>query len=107
MKVVLSTLILCGTLSVMAGAAVAKQVVPLHCETGTCKFSQELAPYQTTQFDGFCAGKSAAEFSMRCHPVNGMTCTSPHPINPYWTCDCTNWSTGQKANVQIDLYCDN
>ncbi len=108
MKVLISTLFLCGTLSVLAGAAMAGKVVPLNCQSGECQFSEELGPSQTHEYRGFCAEKNSNEFTMVCHAVKGTTCTGANgKFAPnYWTCTCTNWSPTKRKYVTIDLLCN-
>ncbi len=107
MKGFISTLVFCGTLSLLAGPAVAKAIVGLHCEEGTCKYTQELGPDQTKEFEGHCAGEESSEFKMICHAVKGTTCTvaGVSPLAQYWTCTCTNWDPTQRKNVTIDVEC--
>lgn len=105
MKVLTRALILCGTLSVLAGPAMAGKVVPLNCQTGDCKYSEEMGPDQTHEYRGFCAGENAFEFKMACHPVKGMTCTAATAVDPYWSCMCTNWNSTDRKHVSVDLEC--
>ena len=106
MKALVSTLLLCGALSALAGPAVAGKVVSLHCQKGECTFSEELGPDQTHEYRGFCAEENALEFKMYCHPVKGMTCTPPTRIGYYWSCTCTNWDPTKRQYASIDLDCE-
>ncbi len=109
MKVFISTFILCSTLSVLAGEAVAGEVVHLNCEKGECQFSEELGPDQTHEYRGTCSGeKSKDDYSMACHPVKSTTCTGPlwSPFGYYYSCTCTNWSPTERKNVTIDILCN-
>ncbi len=105
MKVFISTFILCGALSVLAGPAVAGKVVSLNCAKGECKFSEEMGPSQSHEYRGFCAEENPAEFTMHCHPVKGMTCTAPTAVGDYRSCLCTNWDT-KRQYASIDLDCE-
>ncbi len=107
MKGIISTLVFCGTLSLSAGPAVAKAEVSLHCQKGTCAYTEELGPDQTKQFEGYCAGEAVSDFKMVCHAVKGTTCTKPvaSPFSQYWSCTCTNWNATQRKNVTIDVEC--
>ncbi len=106
MKTLIGTFILCGALSVLAGEAVASEVVSLNCAEGECKFSEELAPDQTHEYRGFCAGEKPNDFDMDCHAVKGTTCTAPFPVSNYRSCSCTNWDPTQRKSVTIDLECE-
>ena len=107
MKGLISTLVFCGTLSLLAGPAMAKAEVSLHCQKGTCTYTEELGPDQTHEYRGFCAGENTAEFRMVCHAVKGTTCTGILAGNKnYWYCNCTNWNTKAEKHVTIDLECD-
>ncbi len=105
MKVPISMFILCGTVSLLAGAAMAKGTVDLHCQEGTCQYTEELGPLQTKTYHAHCDGEVWQQYSMRCHPVKYTTCTVPVAINPYWSCSCTNWDPTERKNVSIDVLC--
>ncbi len=107
MKVLVGMLVLCGTLSLMAGPAVANEVVSLNCQKGNCKFSEELGPVQTHEYRGACAGKNDYGFRMVCHAVKGTTCTRAGAWGDnYWSCTCTNWNATERKYVSIDLECE-
>ena len=105
-------LLLAGALCVLAGAAFAKQSEQLHCKQTKCVYSEEMGPDQTKQYQGFCDGVQMTNqnSSMKCHPVDHMTCTvayfiSGAPKNPYCSCTCTNWSATKRKNATVDVAC--
>ncbi len=108
MKVLISTLILCSALSVLAGGATAKQVEDLRCDQSKCAFDEELGPSQTKTFKGYCGAYQATPINsnMICHAVKGMTCTKVefNDMKDYWSCMCTNWKT-KEQHTTIDVYC--
>ncbi len=106
MKVLVSTLILYGALSALAGPAVAERVVSLKCPKGECQYSEELGPDQTHEYRGNCAQKNPKQYEMVCHAVKGTTCTATVNAVLYLSCTCTNWDPTQRKNVTIDLLCD-
>lgn len=106
MKNLFGVFILCGTLTLLAGEALAKEVVPLNCEMGECKFSEELGPDQTKEYRGVCARKPTVGYKMVCHAVKGTTCTLAAPLPSYRSCTCTNWNATKRKNVSIDLLCE-
>ena len=107
LKGLVRTLVLGSALFVMAGAAAVKaNTVKLHCEQPKCTYSKQMKASATTIYKGWCDGEKPADYTMVCHPVNGMTCVAAAPGPEYWSCLCTNWKT-KKQNVGIDLICTN
>ena len=109
MKDLIKTLVLASALSVLAGVDVAA-IEDLPCDQTKCVFHILLNRSGTEQMRGWCQGVTMTgnNSSMDCHPVKGMTCTSPEyrsKNDPYWACSCTNWSTAKKQSATIDVFC--
>lgn len=109
MRGLATTLMLAGALSLLAGVDVAA-IEDLPCGETKCVFHVELHRSGTEEIRGFCTKASMTEdnSSMDCHPVKGMTCTSPgfnSSSHPYWVCTCTNWSATKKQSATIDVFC--
>ncbi len=113
MKGLMSALVLGCALPFLAGEAFAEATKQLHCSTTKCAYTEQLNKDGTTSFQGYCDGTNNVtnkNSSMKCHPVEGMTCTVPFWIHldkehPYWSCTCTNWSATKKQDATIDLSC--
>ena len=108
-KRLIKTLVIAGALSVSAGVDVAA-IEDLPCYHTKCVFNVLLNKSATEQMRGFCKGVSmdGSNSSMDCHPVKGMTCTSPEfksKNDDYWACTCTNWSATKKQTATIDVFC--
>ncbi len=108
MKDLVRTLLLGGALSVLAGGAIAKYVVPLHCQQPKCAFDVELGPSQTKVFHGYCDGYHTTypNSNMICHKAKDLTCTVTVFEDNYWQCTCTNWAI-KEQHTTINVYCQN
>ncbi len=109
MKIFVRTLLLCSTLSVLAGGATAKQSENLYCGTTKCSFPEELGELQSKEFRGRCTGATMTQTnsSQKCYPESGLTCTVTawgYVGTPYWTCSCTNWTNHDK-DATVSLHC--
>ena len=115
MKSPVAILILVGALSYWSGAASAKELEEMSCNTTSCTFNEEMGPSQTKEFHGHCDGSGNTKVtnsnsSMTCNAnkTKGMTCTNPTYSTGsdfYWACMCTNDHTGEEVHPTFDLTC--
>ncbi len=99
------TLLLASALCLLSGMATAKEVY-INCQNSAkCVHYEDMGKSQTDDFYAECNGDVPNGMKMVCHPVKGMTCTTPIYDRGSLACICTNWSATKKQTATIDVLC--